>query len=214
MSRRSAPSEFRGKTWIYVASFLVVGGLAAFSLVMGPLFLTGAMKDARGQPATDAGIALCIFGVLLTLVAALPLFRIMALRKPLLRLCREGIVVNRIAASSLDDLPQIPGLGKGLKLLHAAWLIVSLQGFRQHLVYAPWHTFQAAQVSGFKMARELTIVALFHRMADGCWQPNPIGDQLTFQDAEFASTLDKIAESALYYAANMAAREQLPSWHG
>lgn len=214
MSRRSAPFEFRGKTWIYVASFLIVGGLAAFSLVMGPLFLTGAIKRADGKPGTEGGIALCIVGVLLSLVAALPLFRIVALRRPLLRLCREGIVVNLIAASSLDVLPQIPGLGKGLKLLHIAWLIVSLQGFRQHLVYAPWRTFQAAQVSGFKMAREITIVALFYRMADGRWQPNPIDDQLTFQEAEFAASLDKIAESVLFYAANAAAREQLPSWDG
>lgn len=67
-------------------------------------------------------------------------------------------------------------------------------------------------MSGLKMQRELTIFACFWRMADGRWEPKPIYDQMIFQEATFATSLDKIAESLLIYSANVPARERLPSW--
>lgn len=39
MSRELPTTEFRGKTRFYVVAAIVFGGLAAFSLVLGPLFL-------------------------------------------------------------------------------------------------------------------------------------------------------------------------------
>lgn len=209
---RQPPHEFRGKRWIYVASALVFGGLAAFSMVMGPLFLTGAMKAADGRPATDAGIALSIFGLAFSVVAALSLFQVLARRQPLLRIRREGIIVNRIATSPLDDFPSIPGIGKLVALVRIAWLFVSLQGFQQHLVNAPWETFQDAQVWGLAMQRKLTIFSLFFRQVTGASEPQCIGDQLVFEEVAFVVPLDEIARSLTIYAADEAAQQQLPSW--
>lgn len=212
MSQRPAPTQFRPKSWIYLVSALIFGGLAAFSMAMGPLFLTGAMKRADGKPATDAGIALCVFGLAFGAIAALALFQVLAHRQPLLRLCREGIIVNRVAASSLDDLPLIPGFGKMVALLRIAWLVVSLQGFRQHFVYAPWETFQTAEVGGLAMQRKLTIFALFFRPVAGAAQPQCIADQFIFEEVAFARPLDEIVRSISIYSTHAAARQGLPSW--
>ncbi|HVX13542.1 MAG TPA: hypothetical protein VHC22_20320 [Pirellulales bacterium] len=45
-------------------------------------------------------------------------------------------------------LPEVPGFGQGFALLRVAWSIVSLQGFKQQLLYTSWATVRDAQVSG------------------------------------------------------------------
>ena len=124
MSYHPPPTQFSGKIWIYVAQAVVVGGLTAFCLLLGPLFLFELIRSADGRPTRPAGIALCILSVPFLLVFLLAAFNIAARRRPLLRLYREGIEMNMIGASSLDGSPiPIP------KLVRVAWLIVSLQGF-------------------------------------------------------------------------------------
>jgi hypothetical protein len=211
-SRQFAPTRFSGKVWILAAQFAIFGSLSAQALIAGPLFLTGIMKTADRRPGTDAGIALTLIGVLLAPVAALFLFNILARRRPLLYLCQEGIVVNLIGVSSLDGLPVVPGFSRAIALLRVAWLIVSLQGFKQQLVYAPWHGFQAAQVSGLRMQRKLAVFANFFRPAPIGVQPEFISDQLWFAEVEFTSSLEQIARSITIYSTDVRARQQLPSW--
>src|SRR5947199_5229803 len=102
MPRLAMPTEFMARTWLFIVQALIFGGLASFSLVFGPLFLFGFMKKANGVSATDAGIALTALSVPFLLVFALAVYNLSARRRPLLRLCREGIEFVEIGASSLD----------------------------------------------------------------------------------------------------------------
>lgn len=207
-----ASAQFRGKTWIFLAQAVVFGSLALFALLMGPLFLSGALKRVDGKPAQDAGIALIAMGVVLSLPAALAIFNIVARRQPVVSLYREGIAVNLIGVSSLDHLPPVPGFSQALSLLRLAWLILSLQGFKQQLVYAPWGSFGAAQVSGLTMQRTLTIIAPFFRPGAEGEPPTHITKAVSFAEAAFAASLDQIARTLTTYALDARARQKLPSW--
>lgn len=213
MAPLPAPTQFRGKSWIAVVSALVFGNFALFGLIFGPLFLTGAMKAADGRPTTNAGIALSIFGVVFGLVAVLALFRARALRQPLVRLRRQGIVVRVIGATSLDGLPHVPVFGDGLALLRVAWSIVSLQGFKQQLVYTSWQSVRDAQVWGPPLQRKLTIFASFARPSNADGLPEQIFDNVQFEEVAFADSLTEVARAIAIYCADEGARQRLPSWN-
>lgn len=56
------PTEFTGKTWIFIVTAFVFGVLATFSFILGSLFLFEIMKDARGQalPPNTIGFELSV----------------------------------------------------------------------------------------------------------------------------------------------------------
>src|SRR5690242_19356932 len=111
-------TEFVAKTWIFKAQALIFGGLGAFSLILGPLFLFQIMLNAHGKPATDAGIALTISSIPFLCLFALAIFNILARRQPPIRLFQEGLVIRRIGSSSLNRIPFVPAV------LRIAWLFV------------------------------------------------------------------------------------------
>lgn len=205
------PHEFRAKTWILIVSAFFFGGIAAFGILQGALFLTGAEKRADGRPATDAGIALCIFGVVFGLIAAITLVQVILLRRPLLRLCREGILFYRVAPSPFDDLARIVGFQKAFALLGIVWMIVSLQGFKRQRLHILWEAFRGAEMSGMTMQRRLVI---FGSVFLGDAQPPaPIADCLVFEEVAFVTPLDKIAHAVTRYAEDAPMRQRLPSWN-
>ena len=208
MSGDAIQIEFRAKTWIYFPLSVIFGGLAAFSLILGPLFLFGVMKDARGAPATDAGIALCSMGIPFGLIFALNAFNIRARQRPILCLCREGIRIVVIGSSSLDGIPMIPAV------VRVAWLIISTQGFRQKLFVCPWAWYQDVYVSGMPMARRLTIVASrslpnYESIPSGAYT----AEEVVLAEAAFDTPLDRIADAIKWYANSSQSRSDLPSWH-
>jgi hypothetical protein len=201
---RSAP-EFDGKTWIFWAKALVLGGLAGFSLLFGPLIYFGVMRDVHGRHVPQAGIAMTIIGIPLLLVTMLALYNIVARRRPILGVYRDGVALNQIGASSLDRIPLVPGL------FRTAWLIVSLQGFRQQLAWAPWETLQSVNVSGLPLARSLTIVACFYRSrAAFDLRGEPFAGGMTVSQVEFIDPVDYIARTINRYARDPEARSHLP----
>ena len=207
MSSQIPPTQFTGKTWIFVVQALVFGGFAGFSLLLGPLFLLGILERADGKPGTEAGVALTIMGVPFLLIAALAIFNIIARRRPILRICREGLAVNMIGSSSLDGTPLLPSL------VRVAWLIVSLQGFRQQILLAPWESLRGAGVSGLPMARSLTIAgAMFHAADIHFAQPDQAADQIVFPEVAVNEPLDRIATTVNAYFRNAEFRDRLPSW--
>ncbi|MGL4550817.1 MAG: hypothetical protein ACRC33_06490 [Gemmataceae bacterium] len=200
------PNCFMGKTWIFVAQAVLFGCLALFSLVSGSLFLSGIAHKANGAPATDAGIALSIMSVPFLLLFALAVYNLRARRRPVLRLCREGIEITQIGSSSLDRIPLIP------TLVRVAWLILSTQGFRRKIIRTPWGCFREARVSGPPMSRRLSITA----------SPFPVGEgvrvgpvevvQGVYYEVEFTTPLDRIAEAIKSRADSPDGLSQLPSW--
>jgi hypothetical protein len=207
MSRLEMPTQFMAVIWIFVVQSIIFGGLATFSLVFGPLFLFGFMNKANGAPATDAGIALTAMGVPFMLISALAVYNIRARRRPMLRLCREGIEIVEIGRSSLDGFPLIPGM------IRVAWLILSMQGFRRRVVRVLWHDFEDAWVSGPPMARRLTILAPPSRgTAEALPRDSSVADQIVLTEVMFSTPLDNIAASIKWNANHSLDLRHLASW--
>lgn len=207
MPHLAMPTEFMGKTWIFVAQSLIFGGLASVSLIVGPLSLFGFMKKANGMPATDGGIALTVLGVPFLLVFALAVYNLSARRRPLLRLCREGIEFVQISSSSLDGIPLIP------VWIRLMWLVLSRQGFRKQVVRVPWRAFQDAWVSGPPMARQLTInVSLSLATAEEVPLDTFVIDQIVVPEDMFSTPLDQIDAAIRLHANRPMDREHLASW--
>ena len=196
------------KTRIFGVQAVLFGCLGAFSLLSGPTYLLGLMKKANGGPATDAGIGLTLMSLPFLLVFALALYNLRSLRRPLLRLCREGIEVVLIGTSSLDHIPLIP------VMIRVAWLILATQGFRQKIVCVPWRSFHDAWVSGAPMSRQLTIVATRSiPTADGLPHGAQVADQIVMKDAMFSTPLEQIAAAIKANAVAPDSLGRLPSWH-
>ncbi len=201
------PTQFMAKRWIFVVQAIIFGGLASFSLIFGQLFLFGLAKNAKGAPATEAGIALTAMSLPLSLVFALSLYNLIARRRPLLRIYREGIEIIQIGSSSLDRIPLIP------VLIRVAWLILSTEGFRQRVVRIPWRFFQDARVSGLPMVRCLTInasltLAAVEELPSGFF----IIDYVVLSQFSFSTPLDQIATTIKLAAEDPAYFGHLPNW--
>ena len=209
MSFHSSPTQFSGKTWIFIVQALVFGGLGAFGLVLGPLFLLGVLKPADGRPGTAAGIALTVMSVPFLLMFALAAFNVLARRRPILRVCREGLEINMIGSSSLDGVPLVPGL------VRVAWLIISFQGFQRQTAWAPWPSFRRVAISGPPMARTLTISGEIIRppQLDDDRQ-EPFANRIAFHEVEFDAPLDQVAATIEDYSQYTELKQQLPSWGG
>lgn len=171
---------------------------------MGPLFLLGIMKSADGRPTQGAGIALTIFGCLFIPVALMAWSNILARRKPLIKLCKEGIAVNIIGASDMDGVPLIPGI------VRVAWLIATGQGFRQQAAFMNWQSLMHLEVTGLSMVKSLRIFGAFV-IPGAKGQEGRTIQRLTFRDAEFKTSPENVAAAIEYYRNNQADREQLPS---
>ena len=199
------PTAFYSRQWFRYVSAVFCTLLAAFGLVIGPPFLFGILKDANGQPAVDAGIALTLLSIPLTLVATLHWFQIAARRRPVVRLCQEAIEVNVIGSSALDGAPFVP------PLVRVAWLILSLQGFRSQIGWIPWSLFRGVHVAGIPMARRIIIEGAVIYPSFVCNQSKAtFGDGIEFDDAEFVAPLDQIAAAIESFHADPDARAVLP----
>lgn len=198
-------SVFFAKTWyLWVAAF-VLGFFALFCAVMGPMFLLGILDRADGKPAMQAGVALSIMAVPLALVASLSWYQLWARRKPLLRICRDGIEVNVIGASSLDAVPAIP------KWFRVAWLVLSLQGFRKQVGWIQWSEFRSAEISGKRMERFLTIDASIDFPSFRKLDPSlKRAESVIFRDSDFKISLDSIESSINRYSKSPLVRRKLP----
>jgi hypothetical protein len=207
-SRSSGQAVFYAKTWYHSARALVFTVLGLVSVILGPLFLFEILKRADGKPGTEAGIALLIIGSFMILLSLLGWFNVYARRKPLLRICREGLVVNIIGASSLDNVPLVPGI------LRVAWLILSLQGFKRQVGMIPWDSFGDAQVTGLPMMRSLVIVAsiVYPNRRDQSFKSSP-GSIIIFRESEFRDSLDKIAAAIHEFHSDQETRVVLQSWN-
>ena len=166
------------------------------------------MKSADGKPGTEAGVAMSIMAVPMFLIALLGWFNVYARRKPLLRICKEGMEINVIGVSSLDGTPLIPNL------VRVAWLILSLQGFKKQIGWIPWETLRNIEVVGLPMMRSLLIEATIAYPAfRGDAMTARIGDSIAFRDAEFQEPLEVIVSTIQEFYNNPDARGALPSLH-
>jgi hypothetical protein len=199
--------RFFGKTWIAWAQLVGLGGLGAFSVPMGVAFWTGALKDANDQPRPAAGPPLTIIGSALCLVAIMALLRIIHLRKPVLRLYREGLEIRMVGGPGLFGMPlasAIPYVGHALGLVELLWGIVTLRGFKVTSVRLPWQAIIRINVEGMPMHRWLII--------DGQVLDWRTPRRLQMVDAYFTVPLDNIAQYLRRGQMDVNFNKTLASW--
>ena len=200
--------QFYAKTWIFRGGSIILGGFTAFGLVMGPLFLTGAMKRPDGTPARDAGIGITA----VTLVFMLPAFVVAAFnlrvrRHPLIRICREGVKAHLIGRTSIDGIPLVPAA------VRLWWGFVTTQSFRNRALRALWPDVRGAQVSGLPAMRVLSIDGTFREIPDGILVvTEPVTFRIVFQQADFKKPLQDVADAIAFYHSNPLIHGQLPTW--
>lgn len=199
-------TTFYAKSWYIVAAAILFSVLTLFCVVLGPLFLFGILKNAAGRPVPVAGIAMSIIAVPFGLIAVLGWFNVYARRRPLLRICVEGLEINVIGASRLDGVPLIPNM------VRVAWLVLSLEGFRKQVGWIPWKMLRGVEVSGVPMIRSLEIDAtIIYPTSRGEEISARIGNHIAFADVEFQDRLETIAAAIETFAEDPTARSELPS---
>ncbi len=208
VSKSSSKSVFYAKSWYHYVTAIAFTMLALFGAALGPLFLFDVMKRADGKPGTEAGIAMSIMAVPMCLIAFLGWFNVYARRKPLLRICEDGLEINVIGASSLDGVPLIPSL------IRVAWLILSLQGFKIQIGWIPWESFRNVEVAGLPMMRSLVIDAtIVFPNFRGDTLTARVGNNIAFRDAKLQDPLESVASAILSFYNDLDARNTLPSLH-
>jgi hypothetical protein len=202
------PTQFYGKTWIYWAQSIIFGGLTLFGLIMGPLFLTGAMKRADGKPAEDAGIGLTAvtLGFMLP-VFVVAVFNLRVRRAPLIQIWREGIETRLIGRTSIDGVPLVPAM------VRIVWGFITMQSFRNRALRTFWPDVRGAQVAGLPAMRILFVNGVFREIPDGpLIVTEPVANRVIFQQVDFKRPLPVVAEAIAFYASNPRLCDRLPSW--
>jgi hypothetical protein len=193
---------FRSRTWHLAAAALMLGGIAVFGLILGPLFLLGVVTPADGDPehGRSGGIGLTCGSLLIAMLALPVLFRWWARRQPVVRPYGEGVLLRLVGRSSLDRVPLVPGL------VRVAWAVLSGQGLRVQSYRVPWDELTEVTVAGVPMARMLVVQ----------WLPPATGGALevSFAQDEFAYPPTEVASALRRLKYDRKAREGLPSWVG
>jgi hypothetical protein len=193
--------EFFSRVWIHYVQAFIFGGLAAFGLILGPLFYCGVIRPADGRPGTDAAIPLCVVGAILLIPFSLAVFGILSNRRPMLGIYREGLTFHIARRSALDEIPLVPGL------IRVAWSFVSLSGFRTQWYIMPWEFFDSVMVTGLPMVRRMSVSG----HAFPCGGGSLVGE-MTFAQVAFTTPLDQIAGTIQAFASEPGVHEYLPSW--
>ncbi len=201
-------TEFYGKTWLYRTGAFLSALLACICVFIAVLFLCGIWTPANRIPGTVAAFRLLLVAMPISFFAILFWFHVLARRRPLLRICDEGLEVNIIGRGSLDHVPGIP---TSIKL---AWLVVSMQGFRKQIGWVPWGSFRGAKVSGKPLMRTLTIhgTVAFPRFRGDKIEAK-VGDHVSFRSSEYRDSLEEIVDAIETAFEHPSTWSALPSLH-
>lgn len=200
-------TEFYGKTWLFRTGSFLCALLAFLCVLMAILFLCGISKPANGIPKGVAAIQLLLVALPISFFSTMFWFNLLARRRPLLRICHEGLEVNIIGRGSLDHVGGIP---TSIKLV---WLVLSMQGFRKQIGWVPWESYQGVNVSGMA-TRTLTIhgVVAFPTFR-GDEIESSVSDQVIFRSSECRDSLEEIANAIKTTFEQPSSWTALPSLH-
>ncbi|RCS49452.1 hypothetical protein DTL42_13075 [Bremerella cremea] len=202
-------SVFFAKTWYLYVGAILFSMLALFFVVSGPLFLLRIVGQGDARKATEAGVALLVMSVPMCLVALLSWFNVYARRRPLLRICKEGLEVNVIGASSLGGGHLVP------VWVRVAWLVLTRQGFKRRVGLIPWHMLRHVGVSGLPMMKKLEIEGtIIFPAGYGDNTKDQVLESIAFDEADFRDSLVLIASAIHVFQDDPEARDGLLSLHG
>jgi hypothetical protein len=201
-------TEFYGKTWLFRTGALLCVLLAFLCVLMAVLFLCGISKPANGIPKGVAAIRLLLLAMPISFFATLFWFNVFARRRPLLRICHEGLEVNIVGRGSLDHVAGIP------TSIRLVWLVVSMQGFRKQIGWVPWESYRSVKVSGMSMTKTLTLhgtVAFPTFRGDEI--ESTVSDHISFRSSECRDSLEEIANAVKTTFEQPSSWTALPSLH-
>ena len=201
-------TEFYGKTWLYRIGAFLSALLACICVLIAILFVSGISAPANGIPGGVAAFRLLLVAMFIFFFAILFWFHVLARRRPLLRICQEGLEVNIVGRGSLDHVPGIP---TSIKL---AWLVLSMQGFRKQIGWVPWESFRGVSVSGIPTMKTLTIqgTVAFPRFR-GDEIDATVADHIMFRGSEYRNSLEEIANAIETTFIQPSTWSTLPSLH-
>ncbi|WP_165067877.1 hypothetical protein [Paludisphaera rhizosphaerae] len=192
--RPADPVEFRAKMWICRVEAVVGGLLTLNFVVLIALMITH--RPNKGVDVKDGLITLGMGGVCAVLFAH-GVYSLRVRRRPLLRICREGIEALVIGESWLDKIPLIPGF------LRIVWLLLSGQGFRSRVVRIPWMRLGDSTLHGTSSGRVLEISG-----TTDYGEPETI----YFTELSFRLPVTRIAEAISSYRNGSKIPTTLRSW--
>ena len=122
------PCQFYAKTWVCWTQVIIFGYLALFSCIAGPLFWLDIAKSANGSPGYEAGIPLTIIGYGFMLPSFIFFVcRLLAFRKPMIVIFKEGLEIRNPVAFSPIQVPLPSQIAFFIIPLVVFWRLLTLQ---------------------------------------------------------------------------------------
>ena len=201
------PIRFYGRTWIFWACTLILGYIAVFGCIMGPLFWLDIIKPANGRPGYEAGIPVTIISSLLMPLAIASAFRVYALQWPILKIYKEGLWIRTIGTPVKVD----PVLGAlfGILLLIPImlWQLVTVQMFQTRTVRLRWEDIDTKQTGNWN----LVIAGRLNEANENSFDPED-WYYIAYGADSFGMPVAQVREAVFYFQNNPDSRETLPSW--
>jgi len=199
---------FYGKTWMSVAGGI---GFSLLVLLFGMMLLFNFIENglnavfARIFRDTGAFAAAFLFSLA---AAAMNWYFAWHRQTPLLRICNEGVEVNLVGKSIVDQIPLLP------TTICILWKILSLRGFKTETAWIPWEMLDQVSVNGPMMCKQLVVdgTVIFPRINE-----NEITartrNKLTFEEHEFVDKLELIMKNVNWFKTSPSSRKLLASLH-
>ena len=203
------PIWFYGRMWMVLAGTLIVGHLAVFGCVMGPLFWLDIIKSANGHPGYEAGIPLTIIGLLLMPIAIAFAFQVFALQRPILKICKEGLWIRSIGTRyEIDPVLTILGFDLILIIFIMLWQLMTLQMFRIKVIHWQWDHFDLLPKYGI-----FSVTGWLDKDNKNDFeQGTPVPYTVSYGADSFSVSIDIVRKTIQFYIHNPDSRETLPSW--
>jgi len=201
------PIRFYGRTWIFWACTLILGHIAVFGCIMGPLFWLDIIKPANGRPGYEAGIPLTIISSLLMPFAINFAFQVYALQWPILKIYKEGLWIRTIGTPIKIDPVLIALFGLLLHILITLWQFITLQMFQTRTVRLRWEDIDTKQAGNW----DLVIAGRLNEANKDSFDPED-WYYIAYGADSFGMSVAKVKGVVFYFQNNPDSRETLPSW--
>ena len=204
------PTRFYGRTWPFSLGlvYFVPCAVGLWIAVLSSIFLEIPVSDK-----ITMGIMFAVFGSIVTLLAFVCAFQVLARRRfPFLQIHRKGLEIRTVGVPIyIDPVLHLLGFGTFIMFFIALWHLVTLQMFRIRKVRLPWE--------------KMTVIPTSDTLAIGGWFDKENGNDFNFEQKpsseyyaisydcySFGIPVAKVSEAVLFFRYNPDSWEVLPNW--
>jgi hypothetical protein len=209
------PTQFYGRTRMDLAGVLIFAPLALSMCIIGVLCCFDIMKPIANDPGFIVGTSLIIVGLILMHIVIDWAFHVFAKQRPIIRICREGIVLRIIGtlfpSNLIVTLSIILGYGIILIPLIVLWRYITLQSFRIRTFRWQWENI------GIDSTKAALVIIDWHekKRYDNIGQEEYVDinwKKIIFESHAFKTPIGEVIEAIQFFLHNSDVRETLPSW--